>query len=365
MERINKFRLLVVLFTISLTLQAQIDTISFESLSLKGKIKKIEDYSYFLEPNSAGKKKVDNKKYETFPLSEDWNIERDKAKYSKTNISYSFDKAGRNMGVTTYISEKKPFGGMKFKYDTQGKVIGCQSFFAASDGDFVVDKKYLYNEKNQLIKVDEHEASEWLMTMTFNYDNLGNCIEKNKVTNLSASEKDIQQYEEKKLILEKRIRPDYIREKHYRYNDRDKVVRTEEIFPELGVFLKIDNEYDKEHNLIKSKYLNEENQETICVHKYYKGKLIQTICTASDDPSFYLETNFSYGTSGETETIKTRKDVLSRKVYNKSGLLISHKTSEFDHRYRYSFDKKGNWREVILYENNIPTKIRIRKIEYY
>ncbi|MDO4230005.1 MAG: sugar-binding protein [Capnocytophaga sp.] len=365
MKRINKFCLFVVLFAISATLQAQIDTISSKSLLLKGKIKKIEDYSYFLEPNLVGKTKVDNKKFEIFPLSEDWNIERDKTKYSKTNISYAFDKAGKNMDVTTYISEKKPFGGMKFKYDVQGKIIESQTVFTASDGDFVVDKKYFYNEKNQLVKIDEHEASEWLLTMTFKYDDLGNCIEKNKVASLSVLEKDIQKYEEKNLILEKKIRSDYTREKHYKYNNFDKVTHTEELFPDLGIFLKVENEYDKENNLIKSKYLNEDNQETICVHKYYKGKLVQTICTANDDPTFYLETNFSYGASGETETIKTKTEVISKKVYNKNGLLVLHKTAEFDHRYKYSFDKKGNWREVILYENNTPTKIRFRKIEYY
>ena len=112
--------------------------------------------------------------------------------------------------------------------------------------------------------------------------------------------------------------------------------------------------------------LNEEIEETICSYQYdEKGRLKQTICTAKDNTDFYLEMNIVYKLSGKVETIKTKTDVISKKVFDENGLLKLHRTSEFDHKYRYSFDRKGNWKEVVLYENGIPTKIRVRKIEYY
>lgn len=365
MRKLN-YAWLCLVYLLGITdMKAQIDTTSTGTLLLNGKIKKIQDYSYSLEPDASGRKTVDGKKFDLLPFSEDWNIEKESVNYSKTNISYTFDKKGQNVNVTTYFSENMPFGGMDFTYDMKGKIVKSQTIFSASDGDFTVDKTYFYNEKDQLVKIDEYEGKEWLLTYTFKYDDWGNCIEKNKVASISALEKDIQEYEEKNLILEKKIRTKYTKEKHYKYNKLNKVTKTEEFLPEHGIYLKVENEYDKDNNLVKSTYLNEDDQQTICVYKYRKGKLIQSICTATDDPDFYVETNFSYGSSGETQVIKTKNETVSKKVFNKQGLLVIHRTPEFDHQYKYSFDAKGNWKEVVLYENNIPSKVRVRKIEYY
>lgn len=366
MKRLRNLIMFVIFMTNTVSLWGQIDTISTKTLQLKGNIKQVQDYSYSLEPDKEGKKTVDSKKYELIPLTEDWNIERDKTKYSKTNIAYTFDRTGKNMSVTTYFTDRVPFGGMTFKYDKKGKVIGSKTIFTADDGDLVVDKGYFYNEKGQLVKIDENEGGEWLLTTTFKYDDLGNCIEKNKVASLSVLEKDIQEYEEKNLILEKKIRPEYVKEKHYRYNKANKVTHSEELYPNIGVFLRVENEYDKEGYLVKSKFTNEDDQVTICVYKYKKGKLVQSVCTAIDDPDFYMETNLAYASSGgETEVIKTKTETVSKKVFDKNGLLILHRTPDFDHQYKYSFDKFGNWKEVVLYENKVPSKIRTRKIEYY
>lgn len=352
------------LFVSFLTVEAQIDTINIKRLLLNGKVKKIQDFSYILEKNDKGKVSVGGITFEKMPINEDWNIEREATKYSKTNIEYAFDRMGRNTDVVTYYAENQPFGGMSFTYDGSGKIIKSKTIFTMSDGDFVVDKKYFYNEKKRLVKIDEQEGGEWLLTITFKYDDLGNCIERNKVASQSVLEKDIQNYEKKNLILEKKIRPNYTKEKRYSYNKSDKVIFTEEIFPEQNIFLKVQNEYDSEHNLIKTRHINEDNQETICEYKYKKGKLIQSICTATDDPDFYVETNYAYANSKEIEIVKTKKEEVSKKVYEK-GLLISHKTPEFEYRYKYTFDKKGNWQEVVMYENDVPSRIRVRKIEYY
>jgi hypothetical protein len=186
------------------------------------------------------------------------------------------------------------------------------------------------------------------------------------VASVSALEKDIQRYEEKNLILEKKIRPEYTREKSYTYNNMNKVAATEDKVLEKNVFLKTQNEYDKEGRLSKATFLNEAKQETVCTYKYNKaGRLIQSICTANDDPNFYVETNYMFNKSGETQVVKTRTSVASTKVFDEHNLLTAYTTPEFDYKYRYSFDKMGNWTQVLMYENGKPICARIRKIEYF
>ena len=51
----------------SSSLQAQIDTLSSKTLLMKGKIKKVEDFSFLLEPDPKGEKKFDDKNYNVFP----------------------------------------------------------------------------------------------------------------------------------------------------------------------------------------------------------------------------------------------------------------------------------------------------------
>ena len=255
---------------------------------------------------------------------------------------------------------------MRFFYDKNGHINRSQSVFTTGDGEFTVDRKYFYNEKNQLVKIDEYDGDTWLITITYKYDDWGNCIEKNKVASVSALEKDIQRYEEKNLILEKKIRPEYTREKSYTYNNINKVAATEDKVLEKNVFLKTQNEYDKEGRLSKATFLNESKQETVCTYKYNKaGRLIQSICTANDDPNFYVETNYMFNKSGETQVVKTRTSVASTKVFDEHNLLTAYTTPEFDYKYHYSFDKMGNWTQVLMYENGKPICARIRKIEYF
>ena len=67
----------------SVSLYAQIDTISSKTLLLKGKIKKVEDYSFFLDPDPKGTKTFDGKTYTVFPYVEDWRLKKMKLNYLK------------------------------------------------------------------------------------------------------------------------------------------------------------------------------------------------------------------------------------------------------------------------------------------
>ncbi|GIJ94363.1 hypothetical protein CAPN002_15810 [Capnocytophaga stomatis] len=367
MREINKFYLFALLFTISITaLQAQTDTISPKRLSLKGKVKKIEDFSYFLEANPKGKRTIDGKRYNIYPFVEDWNIEKNESKYTKTNVSYEFDRTGKNTNSVTYYAEGNPFGEVNFVYDLGGKLIKSQTNFKVSDGDFIVNKQYVYDDKKRLVKIDEHEGDQLLKSIAFTYDDLGNCIGRSKKIGKFLSLEDEMQSLEKQEQTLGQVRMEYIKKETYKYNKARKVTFSEESFPERKVFLRTENEYNKKNKLVKAKFLNEENEETICSYNYDEmGRLVQTVCTAKDNSDFYLEMNVLYKPSGKVETIKTKTDVISKKVFDENGLLQLHRTPEFDHKYRYSFDRKGNWKEAVLYENGVPTKIRVRKIEYY
>ena len=124
----------------SVSLYAQIDTISRKNLILKGTIKKVEDYSFFLDPDPKGTKNFDGKTYTVFPYVEDWKIEKDETKLSKTNIAYIFDNTGRNLEVITYNTENQPFGGMRFYYDKKGRINKSQSSFSLGDGEKSISK---------------------------------------------------------------------------------------------------------------------------------------------------------------------------------------------------------------------------------
>lgn len=368
MNKLNKFYLFALLSIMGIvTLQAQTDTISLKRLSLKGKVKKIEDFSYFLEANSKGNKTIEGKRYNIHPFVEDWNIEKNESKYTKTNISYEFDRTGKNTNVTTYYTKGNPFGEVEFVYDSTGKLIKSQTNFNVSDGNFTVNKRYTYDEKKRLVQIEEHEGNQLLKTVVFTYDNLGNCIERSKKTGKPIfSEEQFHSTENQNIDSESQPRIEYTKNETYKYNKHRKVTFSEESFPERQVFLRTENEYNKQNKLVKAKFINQENEETICSYEYDKnGRLVRTVCSAEENPDIYLEITVLYKPSGKVETIKTKTGVISKKVFSENGLLELHRTPEFDHQYKYSFDKKGNWKEAVLYENGIPSKIRTRKIEYY
>lgn len=344
--------------------EAQIDTINVNSLMLKGKIKSLEDYSFLLEANPKGDRTIDGKKYSVFPLNEDWEIEKDEKKFTKTNVSYHFDAKGRNTEITTYYAPERPTERITFVYNRNGQITESISEFIISDGVFKAVKTYFYNEKRQLVKIDEYEDKDWLTTTTFKYDELGNRIEMNKVASVSSLEKDVMKYAERNLIFETQIRAEYTREGHYTYNDKNLITTSEVRYPKQGIFSKQENEYEGEI-LRQTRYFNDKNQETICIYRYKNGKLVETIYTATDDPDFYMQKKRIYSVSGEAEVIKSNDVVVSEKIYNKKGLLRSYATQDFSYTYKYTYDKNGNWTSVTLYENNTPTSLRIRKITYY
>ena len=138
MKNINVL-LASVLLAGSVSLHAQIDTLGSKSLQLKGKVKKVEDYSFLLEASPKGTKTFDGNTYNVFPYSEEWKVEKDEKKYSKTNISYLFDNGGRNLEIKTYNAENRPFGGMRFFYDKKGKINKSQSVFTLGDGELTVN----------------------------------------------------------------------------------------------------------------------------------------------------------------------------------------------------------------------------------
>lgn len=354
----NKCCLLFVLFATSAltTLQAQIDTISPKRLAIKGKIKKIEDYSYYLEANTKGNRTIGGKKFNILPFVEDWFSGELKTNESHTNISYEFDRNGKNTNITTYYSEGKPFGEMEFVYDLGGKLVKSQTCFRVSDGDFMVNKSYTYDDKKRLVKIDEYEGNQVLQTVTFAYDKLGNCIEKSKAKVFFQSQENAD-----------RIHERYTKNTQYKYNSSKKITFSEESLPEYNLFLRVENEYGKQNKLVKTKFLNQDNKETECSYVYDKnGRLTQTICVAKDDTNFFYQLNTLYGVAGKTEIIKSKDGkVLSKKVFDANGLLKTYRTPDFDYQYKYSFDTKGNWKESVLYEQGKPTKIRVRKIEYY
>lgn len=131
-----------------------------------------------------------------------------------------------------------------------------------------------------------------------------------------------------------------------------------------GMLLKNTYKYDRKRNIVeqggsfKKKFTYEydekgnKTKEIICD---FDGGLICTITYVFDEKGNKTERSV-YDSKGNLE----RKYIYIDDKIKKE--LSGIKRKNF---YYYKYDQKGNWIEKIEYENDIPTKITEREIEYY
>jgi YD repeat-containing protein len=132
---------------------------------------------------------------------------------------------------------------------------------------------------------------------------------------------------------------------NYEYNADGQIVRL------------IDNTTDGRHNWTKA-YQYDSKGNLVEVDNFKAADVIDT------------KEKYTYGNNGhliKSDLLKSDK-VLSRSnhKYDEDGNLIELNYGDSDlYTFRYSYDFKGNWVKKIVFENDNPSGILLREIEYF
>lgn len=206
------------------------------------------------------------------------------------------------------------------KYDVNGYLI-------ESNG--IIPSKFIYNDKNQLIEENEFTSNTKIFHV---YDKDGFEIELNNFHKDTLVQKI--KYKNDKMGNKIEINSyDYAGKLYY---------KTKQIFN--GKNLMESKEYDKNGKL-----------SGITKRKYDKnGNEIEETIFDSNNIVF----------SKNNRKYDDNNNLIESKRFFDNALWENE--NEITHRFEYNkLDSKKNWTELIEYENDIPTKITVRTIEYY
>lgn len=215
-----------------------------------------------------------------------------------------------------------------YKYESDNNLSEYRKY--SEDGNLFNSESYEYNDKGKKIKTQRYISNlvNQHITIIHKYDDFGNNIE----DSIYNSDGLISIHKFKCDISGKRIE-----EKDY---DADGKLN-----------LKIIIEYDNRGNEVERKYYNKDGK--IYIHTSYKY----------DDAGNNIEVNqFDDGGNLKSKTTSKYDDKynnIENDIYDENNHL------KFSGISKYEFDKKGNWIKCVEYDNNLPTYIKERKIEYY
>lgn len=364
---VKKFSFLwIILLSLNWACWSQIDTVSIKSFGLNGKIASITDYSYLLRKDSISKDfSIDDENYMLIPLQEDWNIYEDQSINQETNVTFDFNKIGKNTKITYYFTPGKSNETIDFIYDKENRVLESKELLTYNDGSYAIENIYTYDSNGRLVKSKKQQKKRLIKEVRYLYDNNGHMTERIVKSDNSITEKEIRDFEKNNLVFENLIIPNKERKSIYKYNKGDKMTYLLVSYPEHGIFHETDYEYTNEGMLKKASHLNDLQQETICLYEYEKGRLIKEKCYDANDEGFMIETERKYNRKGKSIIIKSQDVLLEKKEYGDNGYLNEYETDSIIYTYKYKYDKKGNWTQIIQYEDGKPLKLRTREIKYY
>ena len=204
------------------------------------------------------------------------------------------------------------------KYKLNGYMIESNGF---------IPTKFTYNDKNQIIEENNFTSNTKLL---HKYDSTGLEIEMNNFHMDTLVQKKKFKYD---------IKGNEIEYNSYDYNGK--------------LSFKIKNKFDGK-KIIESKWLN--NDGTLSSTNKYKydknGNIIEDITIDSNNKV----TNKYNSTYDKNNNLIEYRMFIDNDIRNELTI----------YKYSYSkFDSNKNWTEQIEYENDIPTKIKERTIEYY
>ena len=135
------------------------------------------------------------------------------------------------------------------------------------------------------------------------------------------------------------------------YNKKGNTIEENDYNSDGSLFSKFTYKYDEKGNIIeKNDYDSDGRLDYKTTYKYdEKGNMIEATYYNSDG-RLSSKTTYKYDEKGNT---------IEENDYNSDSSLNSKTT------YKYKYDKNNNWTQQVTYENNKPTQITERIIEYY
>jgi hypothetical protein len=238
-----------------------------------------------------------------------------------------------------------------FTFDASGNIIEEKSMY--ENGKTYAIKKFKYNNKNKIIE-ETFVCGDRTDLGRYIYDKTGNNIELTYYTNGEIVVKHVKKFDKKNNIIDYRLYEydGVLRDKSLsKFNDNNLEIETE-VYSSNGTSCvytsKKTNEYDEYGNLIEERNYDEKGNLEFIYKYVYDEKHNEIEKTLSKD-----------------NTIKKNKLTLDKfdncieEVEYSNDILKSKFTNNF------SYDKKGNWNQLIYRNNDIVNRIVDRHIEYY
>lgn len=338
----------------------QIDTISLNSLNLKGKVSKVSDQT-FSARDSVGKI------VKGIFLYEDYEFKIDSIFYkNKTNFNFEFDSAGKQISKGLYNKYCYLDRITKYKYINK-QVIEYNEVFYLSDGNIYIKNLCKYDDNN-LISIVTYRNDELLYKINFKYDESNNIIEETSIDNSGKiTRKVIRKYLDKKLIYEKRTDESYTDELIYRYDTIGNKVYSMNRYDDL----KFESKIEYVNNLPSVDY-GSRNGKLYCItnYEYLDGKESKKNSKDPIDNSIISVVEKIYYSNNTSEKIEKEKNQLTKQFFDKNNNIVKFQitkknTDPEEYTYEYTYDKNENCTKIIEYKNTIPLKIRERLIEYF
>ena len=271
-------------------------------LELKGKVKSMKESVYTAVLKDGKVEKNKLHHQETYSYTETGQL---------TEGSWP-DKDGLEMNVECYYDEqhalkergikgKENYVKVKYEYDAKGNLILESEF--AKDGSLNHKTVHVYDEAGQLREESEYrDSSVFMEKIAYAYDKSGHLVE--KIVFNSANK-----VEGKTTFI---------------YNDKGQ--KTDEIL------------YDHEGQINRYEYSYKEKGKLAVLLQYSKPGKLET------------RTVYTYNENGY---------VTEEAHYNANGTL------EHKHVFRYTIDDQGNWKSMIVMENDKAKMVVERQIQYY
>jgi len=245
------------------------------------------------------------------------------------NESRKYNKDGNKTEITHYNVDGSSDYKFIYLFDEIENIKSTLTF--DSEGELKRKTLQKYGENRNLIEVEESKYSRLLgseKTRTiFKYDNKNNCIEESEYNSSGVLKT--------KIICKNDHKGNRVEEK--KYSGDGKTMGTK-IY-----------QYDSNRNIIiEDTYISKGSLPNQVRSRVLKDSI--EILNYSDDKYHRYRYVFNYNENG---------DMIEESFHESDGSIA------WKYIYKYKYDKKGNWIEMIGIRNEIPKYIIVREYEYY
>jgi hypothetical protein len=333
---------------------------------LKGKVRSVTSAGYGVDVSSGtvekgrhihtSTSKYNTKGYVTEFLSSpgDDTIEHEYVHFKEEKTTYKYDGKNNLIGTNSYMADGVLSDSSSYKVDNKGNRIDWFTF----KGDGTLKQNYTteYDNKGHMLESNEYFKNRLINRHTFKYDEKGNQVEENMFgSDGHLRWKETFAYDAKGNLVEV---TDYKQNGSfdarftYAYDAKGNQIEEKEFTSESSMKHKrILTKYDAEGNVIEVNQFNESGHfASQCKLDKRGNHLLDVVYNPDGTLQEKISQDYKYDDHGNEIEMERH---------------ITDGSLSLKNTYKYEYDKKGNWLKKISYENDKPTRITERVIEYY